>query len=682
MLVLPLLVAFAAMGFTKLISLTVPQMPEDIRLEYAQNEAFEFDSFGGTMELKGEVIPETANAALVWSSSDPSIATIEGSTLTFRDEGTVTISASLEDGSLKKSFEATLLVAGDTPKYIKVNYETPTEKGDTVVGLWDYADAAAGDTKVRHAERVVFSVLPSKSPQDIAVEGLPEGSFTVEEGKISFTPPAAGDYTLKISSATDAAVSGELRFAVKDCVNVYSYEDLIRATNKSESGTAMALRVNLESEANLGRVNSRHLAYASGAPYDYVSFESTYDTNFLKNSKMNTKLKAAVVFKADVYGNGHTLNLHDFAYPSEYDPATGIAIPGPNDVFADNPLAFVIAAGLTVSGQGNVGFMAEGDGITLDNIVLKNCNNVDDLSNLNYVGTVLEIVGDGVTVKNSTVQNGRTVVRSFSNRDLTIENCILAYAREFIYKQGSNQFVFPTQKSGLGEWNENAKPWEEAKKDLFNLDRLPAAALEGDSTATIRDTSFFTSGIFCIGMDTHFAGEFLYKWVGSNKDNLKNLAATSYKSVLNLEGDVKFYDWKVASNMDSSTLVSGMYEGSDFTLDIYNLLKRYDETYGRGEIIRRVNGVDYVHGGIAFFGGGNNLSDVFLNGKSVKATTAGGGINDDVYVSLSVSLTDKTVFSGSLQGMFYLAAGEGPFYFCIYRNSYEGIGIHDSPFAQ
>ena len=265
MLVLPLLVAFAAMGFTKLISLTVPQMPEDIKIEYEANEAFEFESFGQTMELKGMVIPETSAASLVWSSSNNEVAAIDGTTLTFLSEGTTTISASLPDGSFRKSFEAMLMVSGDTPKYIKANYATPTEKGDTVVGLLDFTDALSGGETKGHTEVINVSVLPSKASQEITVEGLPAGTYSVDGAKLSFTPKEVGVYTAKISSAEKPEIFGELRFEVKDCVNVYSYEDLLRATNKSENGTAMALRVNLESEANLGRANSRHLAYASGA---------------------------------------------------------------------------------------------------------------------------------------------------------------------------------------------------------------------------------------------------------------------------------------------------------------------------------------------------------------------------------------------------------------------------------
>lgn len=673
MLVLPLLIAFAAMGFTKLISMTIPQLPEDIRLDYDQIEAFEFEDFGQTMELKGEVIPQSSGEQLVWSSSNEKVAAISGNVLTFLDEGTAVISASLADGKLKKSFEVTLLLSGDTPKFIKSNFNTPTEKGDTVIGLKDFAQPEKDGGTKGHTELIDFKVLPSKSPQDITVEGLPQNSYTVDGGQISFTPPAAGEYTLKIKSQSCPDVVREMSFEVKDCVNVYSYADLMRATNKSSGENEIALRVNLESGSNLGRTNSSHMGCEAGQTHEYYQFESTYDTDFLKNSNLGTMLKAAVVFKSNVYGNGHTINLHDLVYPSEVDPSTGIAIPGINDVFASDPLQFVAAAGLTVYGQGNAGFLVQKDNIVLDNLVLKNCNNVNDLSNLNYVGTVLEVAGNDITLKNSTVQNGRTVVRSFSNRGLTIDNCILAYAREFIYKQGSNRFVHPDQS---GQPEGEPKKWEEAKKDLFDSSRLPAEALEGDSTATIKDTSFYTSGLFCIGMDAHFAGEFLYQWPGSNK-NIKNLAATSFKSKLNLQGDVRFYDWKEAGNMDGSTLISGSYRGVEFKLDLYQLIKNYDSAYGNRSIIKRDNGKEYVHGGIAFFGGGNNLSEVYFNGEPVKGSFGG-----EEFISFKVLLSDPSVTGGDIMmSGLSMAAGEGPFYFCIYRNSYNGVGINDSPFG-
>lgn len=677
MLVLPLIVAFAAMGFTKLVSIAVPQMPEFINLEYEDNETFEFEGFNETMELRGFVYPESSNQTLIWTSSDERIATIAGNILTFKEEGTVTITASLDNSPMTKSFTASFVLAGTIPKIVKYNYVYPSEKGENVIGLYDYADPLNSEQTVAHTEVIKYAISPSQAPQGIIVRGIPEGEYKVENSQILFTPSKAGKYTVTIHSEADPEIASELNLEVTDSVNIYSYEDIVRATDYNSSSTmALSLRVNLESSSNLVRTNSKPLTYESGAKHHkYYAERSAYDTQYIENynkysnGNKTTDVLAVLVFKGDVYGNGHTINLHDHAYPSEIDPSTGLAIPKINsngefaDDFAAEPLEFVSAGGLTVFGQGNRGFLVKGNGITVDNIVLKNCNNVDNLSNLDYVGTVLEVEGDDVTIKNSTVQNGRTVVRTFSNENLRIENCLLAYAREFIFKQGSNQFAYPDKAAYTEGWS------QDIHDQMFDNSRLPAEALAGDSTATIVDTDFYTSGIFSVGMDAHFAGQLLYKF---DEQVIHDLAATSYKSTLNLEGDINFYDWKLAKNMDSSTLVKGEYEGID--LNLYELLKAYDEVHNVG-IIKNVKGSEYVHGGIAFFGGGNNLSEVYMNGKSVKA------LNDDQYVSLSVSLTDKIFETTNTKAyILSMAAGTGNFYFCIYRSSYEGIGIDANPF--
>ncbi len=57
---------------------------------------------GETIELTANILPENAtNKILVWSSSDPSIASIEGNKLTRHKEGIVKISAWPADGSIK-----------------------------------------------------------------------------------------------------------------------------------------------------------------------------------------------------------------------------------------------------------------------------------------------------------------------------------------------------------------------------------------------------------------------------------------------------------------------------------------------------------------------------------------------------------------------------------------------------
>ena len=123
-----------------------------------------------------------------------------------------------------------------------------------------------------------------------------------------------------------------------------------------------------------------------------------------------------------------------------------------------------------------------------------------------------------------------------------------------------------------------------------------------DSNARIKDTFFSKSGIFCIGIDTHFSGPMLHK--NDFFPNIRNLAATSYASHLTLEGDVRFYDWKKVSSLDSSTLISGLL-GTAF-----NISKMIEIVSVGDNIIRNRNEEAYVHGGIAFFGGGKNYSTI------------------------------------------------------------------------
>ena len=77
-------------------------------------------------------------------------------------------------------------------------------------------------------------------------------------------------------------------------------------------------------------------------------------------------------------------------------------------------MLFVSSLGCSCYGQDNIGFLVEGDNITIDNITLKNCNNVSDLSNLDWAGTVLEVYGDNITVKNSQIMNGRPIRSSLA----------------------------------------------------------------------------------------------------------------------------------------------------------------------------------------------------------------------------------------------------------------------------
>lgn len=145
--------------------------------------------------------------------------------------------------------------------------------------------------------------------------------------------------------------------------------------------------------------------------------------------------------------------MHEMCYPSERIGG-GAPLLGKNDLFR-GPISFVEALGMAkVSGQDNIGTLIKGDNITLSNVNIKNCSNVKDLTFLDYVGTTLEIMGNNVTVKDSIISNGRTVIRSFSNENLLIDNCLVQFGREFLIKAGSNSVIKPTQDVDLSNMSD------------------------------------------------------------------------------------------------------------------------------------------------------------------------------------------------------------------------------------
>ena len=79
----------------------------------------------------------------------------------------------------------------------------------------------------------------------------------------------------------------------------------------------------------------------------------------------------------------------------------------------------------------------------------------------------------------------RTTVRSFSNENLTIEKSILQYAREFILKIGSNQFIRAQN-----------------QEQLYPIP-YDTRGIASDSSVIVRILSLHLR-IFCIGIDTHF----------------------------------------------------------------------------------------------------------------------------------------------------------------------------------
>lgn len=420
--------------------------------------------------------------------------------------------------------------------------------------------------------------------------------------------------------------------------------------------------------------------------------ESTYDTKFYKNiGSSETKVITLMQFKNDVYGNGFEINANNVTNVSDADRLAQKAL-------FNGPLNFVALGSsgssiVSVKAQDNICF-AVYENTKLNNVCLKGCDlqateSGYDLTDLDYVGTVVEVLGDNVNIEYSRISNGRTVIRAFGDEQdsskvihLNIKNSVLTGAREFVLRLGSNLFKehFSTQINGY------KSPYLD-ENDIFDFPAQQHYATKTQAEkkeyeqkyiktfVNVENCVLKDSGIFCVGLDAHFSGpmlldasqvfpkykEFLVGW--------ENIASTSYGVKLVFSGDVRIYDWKDIDNIDSSTLIDNKAtEGSIFDsirLDIKEMIGQLKDT----SILYNENGKQYVHGGIAFFGGGKNYSVFENNSESFKGLL-GEGYKVE-FENYKISLKD--VGKDFLEA----AAGEHPFYFTVY-----GGNSRFSPVAQ
>lgn len=465
--------------------------------------------------------------------------------------------------------------------------------------------------------------------------------------------------------------------AVKDGRNVGNYEELKTVT---EAGHIVVLT----SDVMLGVKNDGTAMTEDELKKDVKKFTTTYDKTYLDNigeNDENKKVQYLIEFKNHVYGNGFEINADKF---TQCKDATGLP-----KIFK-GPLNFVAISSASVKGQDNISFLVRTDNVLINNVVLKGCSDDSlleedgqfNLSKLNYVGTTLEIA-KSAKLLNSRVSNGRTVVRIFAGGstmgnpvvevesafnvqdekiNVHIESCVLSNAREFILKIGSNRALKQTnevqRKLRKEKDNEYYSPYDESNKTdkYFNDNYLI-------NDVTLKNSVLETSGLFSVGMETHFSGEFL---LGGTITTWEGCAATSYASALRIVGDVKMLDWKNLSNVDSSTLIEVTGDANPWlSMNVAEMMKEVARQQPKecGDIILNVGGTEYVHGGIAFYGGGYNYSYLDLT-RANDETKQFGVYNVNIDV-LADSENEKIKQQGE---MLPLAAGKGDFRFYLYNN--------------
>lgn len=474
-------------------------------------------------------------------------------------------------------------------------------------------------------------------------------NISFNESKNTITINNDGEAYLTLGAASEPYIENTYSFNVVDeGVNVYSFNDLMMCTNKSQNGEVVVMQVNLESRENalnkdtngsyINEYKQQNTKLFGNYNFDTQSFnfndfiyfqdakiETKFINQFLENGQLvqgfeyTTQMKVGVRIQKDFYGNGFTINMHELAYPNhgKIDSVTGKLTPDRELDYFFGPLTFVSIGDIenipVVRAYlcDNAGILLDGDNLTINDAKFSNSNSIDNMYNLGFTGTVVEVQGENNTIKNSVIQNGRNCLRAFSTDGLLVDNCLLQNAGEFIVKLGSNKInstdhskriqfsnSLATVDSTFSEFfdssadvngsadnlfsslfeaesltNEEANNAEiildEIQKGLDNYSGIinDDGSVNFDAHVTINDTYFYNSGIYSIAFESTFNGAYLYNGMPSLVKTLasifgitpNDIGGTSYPVELTLSGDTRFYDWKDVDSIDSSSLIESNF---------------------------------------------------------------------------------------------------------------------------
>ena len=494
---------------------------------------------------------------------------------------------------------------------------------------------------------------------------------------------------------------------VKDGINVETYDELLECTNKSKKGEIVVLRKSFESLATYNSTKEKNIELfgkydANSKTYNFknevYSFETTFNSEYIdqwnefakKNSMLYTTtdktIYAGLRVQKDFYGNGYTLNFHNLTYPYltlKVDGGDGKFYDVP-ELSEDNvfrgPKQFYTLGDpnglplITAFGQDNSGMYIDGNNIVINDVNVKNCDFGNAFTNLNYVGSVMDLHGDNITIKNSRLANGKNVLRSFSSNNVVVDNCMLSNSRNFLITTGSNEYEkvdgnkvhefigsegnvsFSTSeylKAGalgdtlvtnyvMGEFTDK----ELMKQQLLSIDK---ALNDVDKvkdiykgSMEINNTLFYRSGISSIALETYFNGPYLYSkapsLIGQMFSSMsyedkpmvplepENISGISYPVKVNISGDTRFYDYKDLTTLDISGLINenistfanSIFEGQDIRKitidDIFPIKGMLTSKASSSNCVyshtENEQTSRYINVPIAYYGGGLNLSKV------------------------------------------------------------------------
>lgn len=418
---------------------------------------------------------------------------------------------------------------------------------------------------------------------------------------------------------------------VGDGVNVRSFADLYAAVKAEKPVVLQGDIVD-----DFGYINGQMYYNADTV----TKMHTTYDDTYYKNAGIEDQafIKILLEFKNDIYGNGHTINANNVTNEAPFVDSTGSLT---DKALFRGPLNFVAmtesgASAASVKAQDNVCF-AVFEGVSVRNVKLYGCTLEEsdgqyDLTDLNYVGTTVEVFGDNVDFKYARIHNGRTVLRAFGDKDdatkvinVNISNSVLGGAREFIIRMGSNAFKDCVKAEEVNNYDSVrldgdsglSFPVQETYANMTPEQKAAYDAAFIKTFVNVKNSVFTDAGIFAIGVDSHFSGAYLQQGNDIFKSgkyaafltSWHDLAKTSYGAKLSFEGEVRMFCWKDVETIDSSTLIEvtkGFEFGEQLAFNVGSLIKTLANEEKFKAIVYDKDGKQYVHAGVTLFGGGKN----------------------------------------------------------------------------
>ena len=676
LLIIPFVIAL--LTFVSVVALT-NNVGVDPRIiwNYRENEGFKTNSeykLEATLEYDESQLLKPGSDTLVWEiqgESDPDVASIEVKENTYyletgSETGQVVIVCRTENRRVSYSMNAFIYDQG-LVLINPINQSSGTQIDPVrYYGEYDitYNDDLSSASLKKNNTKIPLEIeVFSDSGDSTYVVNGHSDNISFDQATNTISIIKEGESYLTLSSKNESYIENTYSFTVVDeGVNVYSFNDLMMCTNKSSSGEVVVMQVNLESRENaLVKDNNGNYKeeYKSANTKLFGNYDFRNETfnfndfiytqkpkletkfinqflekgNLVENFDYSSNMKIGIRLQKDFYGNGFIINLHDLAYPVHgyVDNVTGKLTPDRELDYFFGPLTFVSIGDIenvpVVRAYlcDNVGVLLDGNDLLINDAKFSNSNNTDNMYNLGFTGTVLEVQGLNNTIKNSVIQNGRTCLRAFSSDGLLVDNCLLQNAGEFIVKLGSNKINSTDHNKQIKFSNSLANvntsfsnffdssvevmgSADQLYSSLFTMDKISSSDVDSileildsiqsgldnfegivnndgtvnfDSHVTIHDTYFYNSGIYSIAFESSFNGVYLYNGMPSIVRNLSNMfgitptdiGGTSYPVELTLSGDTRFYDWKNIDSIDASALIDtnfGVYidqllSGSDYS---------------------------------------------------------------------------------------------------------------------